>query len=144
MRLKASQESRAEAEEALASSAVLDAKAVSSFDVESSDLAANTDALTRRIAALKKDVAWSSFLSERRWIFHPQGGDEPELCVGDERSMLWSSLSGNDPEHCATGASTLMAETAEVRHELNALTMRTPLSDPCRGNTSSQNVERVA
>merc|ERR1712136_578262 len=60
--IKVSRESRAQAKEALASAGALDAKAAAGFDAESSDLAANIDALTRAIAALEKGVAGSSFL----------------------------------------------------------------------------------
>jgi len=60
--IKVSQESRAEAKQALVSAGALDAKAASAFDASSSDLAANIDALGRAIAALEKGVTASSFL----------------------------------------------------------------------------------
>ena len=60
--IKVSRQSRAEAKEGLVSAGALDAKVVSAFDVESSDLAANIDALTRAISALEKNAAGSSFL----------------------------------------------------------------------------------
>ena len=52
--------------ESLASTEALGAEAVSSLHAESSDLAANIDAHTRRSAGLEKDVARSSFSSVRR------------------------------------------------------------------------------
>ena len=63
---KRSQESRAAANESLASTEALGAEAVSSLHAESSDLAANIDAHTRRSAGLEKDVARSTFSSVRR------------------------------------------------------------------------------
>ena len=63
--IKVSQESRAEATQALASAGALDGKGESASDDESVDLAANIDALTRAIAALEKGVAMSSILQSQ-------------------------------------------------------------------------------
>ena len=67
---------------ALASAGALDAKAAARFDAESSDLAANIDALTRAIAALEKGVAGSSFPSERCGPCYTPGGHEFEQGFG--------------------------------------------------------------
>ena len=56
--IKVSQESREEAE-------LWMTKGASAFDAESSDLAANIDALTMAVAVLEKGVAGSSFLQSR-------------------------------------------------------------------------------
>ena len=79
--IKVSRQSRAEAKEGLVSAGALDAKVVSAFDVESSDLAANIDALTRAISALEKNAAGSSFPSGRRRFCHSQVGHESEQGV---------------------------------------------------------------
>lgn len=96
--IKVSRQSRAEAKEALASAGALDAKAVSAFDFEISDFAANIDALTRAISALERNAAGSSFL---------QGGVGSAIrklvmsknrVSDDDHSTLLSFLSGGESQ----------------------------------------------
>ena len=62
---------RAEAKEALASAGDLDAKAASTFDAVSSDLAVSIDGLSRAIAAFEEWRGQEQFTSERRRFCHP-------------------------------------------------------------------------
>ena len=94
--IKVSQESRAEAKQALASAVALDDKGASAFDAESSDLAANIDALTRAIAALEKGVAGSSFLQSRVGPAIRKVAMSSEKVSDSERSTLLSFLSSGD------------------------------------------------
>ena len=75
-------ESREEAKEALAIEGAPVGKVAFAFDAESSDLAANIDALTRAIAALEMGVVGSSFLSDPHGLRHPQCGHEFQVGLG--------------------------------------------------------------
>ena len=91
-----SQESRAEAKEALASAA-LDAKANSVIDAEDSDLAANMDVITMAIGALESGTFVSGvFQSEVGSAVHKVTAGWDEIS-GDDCFIMVVSLVGRCP-----------------------------------------------
>jgi len=118
--IKVSQESRAEAKEALASAGALDAKAASAFDAESSDLAANIDALTRAIAALEKGVAGSSFIQSGVGSAIRKLAMSSNRVSDGDRSSLLSFLSGSDRQGYAPQSGEIIGILKQLKDEMSS------------------------
>jgi len=118
--IKVSRESRAEAKEALASAEALDAKAAAGFDAESSDLAANIDALTRAIAALEKGAAGSSFLQSGVGSAIRKLAMSSNRVSDDDRSTLLSFLSGAERQGYAPQSGEIIGILKQLKDSMSA------------------------
>merc|ERR1712136_291094 len=118
--IKVSRESREEAKEALASAGALDAKAASAFDAESSDLAANIDALTRAIAALEKGVAGSSFIQSGVGSAIRKLALSSNKVSDGDRSTLLSFLSGGDNQGYAPQSGEIIGILKQLKDSMSA------------------------
>jgi len=118
--IKVSQVSREEAKQALASAGALDDKGASAFDAESSDLAANIDALTRAIAALEKGVSGSSFLQSHIGSAIRKVAMSSEKVSDSDRSTLLSFLSSGDRQGYAPQSGEIIGILKQLKDEMSA------------------------
>ena len=117
--IKVSQVSREEAKQALTSAGALDHKGASAFDGESSDLAANIDALTRAIAALEKGVPGSSFLQSHVGSAIRTVAMSSEKVSDSDRSTFLSFLSGGDRQGYAPQSGEIIGILMQLKDDLS-------------------------
>ena len=111
--IKVSQESRAEAKQALASAGPLDGKAASAFE----ETATNIDLLTRAIVELEKGVAGSTLLQSRIGSAIRKIAVSAEKVSDSDITTLLSFLSNGDRQQHAPQSGDIIGILKQLKEE---------------------------
>ena len=125
-------------------SQALDDKGASAFGAESSDLAANIDALIMAVAVLEKGVAGSSFLQSRVGSAIRKVATSSEKVSDSDLSTLLSFLSIGDRQGYAPKSGEIIGILKQLKDEMSERSCRRPeggrgpQGQPCGTHSSEE------